>query len=72
LKPLLVDRAMMPATQQNQIREDGRSAVGPVIDVVALTEADATARKTIAAVAIVERPPQSRRNRAGSGADLYD
>jgi hypothetical protein len=67
-----VNCAMMPATQQNQIREHGGTAVGPVTDVVALAEAHAAARKAAAAVARVKRPPQRRGNRARPGADLHD
>ena len=33
---LLVDRAMVPATEQGEIRERGRAAVRPVTDVMAL------------------------------------
>jgi hypothetical protein len=41
-----------------------------VTDVMALPEAHATTRKATAAVAMVQRTPQRRRNRAGPGADL--
>ena len=35
---LLVDRAMVPATEQGKIRERGGAAVRPVADVMPLTE----------------------------------
>ena len=39
LVPLLVIRAVVPATEQGEIRERRRAAVCPVTDVMALTEA---------------------------------
>ena len=57
LETFLVDRAMVPTTQQDEIREHSGAAVRPVIDMMALPEAHPTAWKTAAAVAIVKSPP---------------
>ena len=46
--------------------------MGPVPDVMALTEPHSAARKAATAVAMVERPPDGRRNRPGPGVDLHD
>jgi hypothetical protein len=54
---LLVDRTVMSATEQGEVRERGGAAVGPVTDVMALAEADTAAREATATVAVVERPP---------------
>jgi hypothetical protein len=42
----------------------------PVLDVVAVSERLPTTRKATALVAMLERAPQRRRNRAGSGRDF--
>ncbi len=57
LVPLLVDRAVVSATQQREIRERGGPAVRPVTDVMALAEPHAAAREAAAAIAMVQRPP---------------
>ena len=59
IKPvaLLVDRAVVPATEHSEIRQRGGTALRPVTNVMALSEADPTAREAAAAVAVVERPP---------------
>jgi hypothetical protein len=54
---LFVDGAVMPATEQREIRERRGAALSPVTDVMALAEADPAAREAAAAVAMVERPP---------------
>jgi len=54
---LLVDRAMVPATQQGEIRQRGWAAVRPVTDVMALAEPNPAAREAATAVAMVERSP---------------
>ncbi len=69
---LLVDGAMVPATEQGQIRERGGAAVGPVTDVMAVAEPDPAAWEAAAAVAMVERSPDRRGNRPGPGIDLHD
>ena len=53
---LLVNGAVVPATEQGEVRERGGAAVSPVTDVMALAEADAAAREAAAAVAVMERP----------------
>ena len=53
---LLVDRAVVAATEQREIRERGRASVSPAADVMPLPESDPTAREAAAAVAVVERP----------------
>jgi len=63
---------MMPTTEQGQIRERGGPALGPVTDVMALAESHSAAREATAAVSVMERPPERRRNRAGSGGNLHD
>ena len=57
LVALLVDGAMVPATEQGQIRERGWATLGPVTDVMSLADPNPAARETAAAVAVVERPP---------------
>ena len=69
---LLVDRSMVPATQQSEVRERGRAALRPVADVMPLAEPQSTPREAAALVPLVQRAPQRRRNRASPGADLGD
>ena len=57
LVALLVDGAMVAATEQREIRECGGAALCPVTDVVALAEVNPAAREAAAAVAVVQRPP---------------
>ena len=54
---LLVDGAMVPATEQGEIRERGGAALSPVTDVMALSEPNSAAREAAAAVPMVQRPP---------------
>jgi len=54
---LLVDRAVVPATEHREIGQRGGTALRPVTDVMALAEPHATAREAAAAVSVVERPP---------------
>jgi hypothetical protein len=56
LKPLFVDRSVVLATEQGEVRERGRAPVRPVTDVVALAETHAAPREAAAAVAMLERP----------------
>jgi len=72
LVTLLVNCAMVPATEQRQVRERGRPAVGPVADVMTLTERTAAAREAATPVAVMEHAPERRRNGPGPGADLHD
>jgi hypothetical protein len=57
LKALLVDGAVMPAAEHREVRERRRAPVGPVVEVMALAEADATAREAAVAVSMLKRPP---------------
>ena len=52
-----MDGAVMPATEQSEIRERGGATVGPVADVMALAEANPAAREAAAAVAMLKGPP---------------
>src|SRR5205814_6650634 len=45
----LVDRAVVPATEHTEIRQRGGTALRPVTNVMALSEADPTAREAAAA-----------------------
>jgi hypothetical protein len=55
LKAFLVDRSMVPATEQREVRERRRATLSPVADVMALAEAHATAREAAAEIAVLER-----------------
>ena len=68
---LLVDRAVVPATEQSEVRERGRAALCPVTDVMPLAERQPAAREATAAVPVVERAPQRRGNRPGPGPDFH-
>ena len=72
LEALLVNSAVVPATEQGEIREGGGTPLGPVTDVMALPEADPAAREPAAAVSVMERPPERRRDRAGPGTDFHN
>ena len=54
---LLVDRAVMPATEQREIGKRRRSPFCPVAEMVPLREADAAAGKATTSIAMIERPP---------------
>jgi hypothetical protein len=54
---LLVNRAMVAATEQGQVREHSWSTLGPVANVMALTERKPTAREAATFVAVVEHAP---------------
>jgi len=56
LVALFMDGAVMPATEQREIRERGGAALRPVPDVMALPEPDLATREATAAVAVVQRP----------------
>ena len=72
LVALLVDRAVVPATEQREVRERGRAAVRPVADVMPLAERKPAAGKAAPLVPVVEHPPKGRRNGPGAGANLDD
>src|SRR5580765_735186 len=71
LVALLVNAAMVTATQHDQIGERGGPAVSPVVNVVALNKAQSTSREAATMVTMLERPTNGRRNRAGPGPDLH-
>ena len=56
LVTLLVNGTMMPSTQHGQIRERSRAILGPVADVMALSESNPAARETTAPISVVQRP----------------
>jgi hypothetical protein len=56
LVALLVNGAVVPATEHGEIRERGGAALGPVTDVMALADSHPAARETAAAVSVMERP----------------
>src|SRR5215813_8769316 len=70
LVAVFMDGAVMATTEQSEIRERRRAAVGPVLDMMALAEASLTTGEAAATVSVMERSPDRRRNRAGPGADL--
>src|SRR2546426_10787452 len=67
-----VNGAVMPATEQGEIRERRGPAIGPVTDVMTLAEANPAAREATGAVAMVERAPYRGRDRARTRADFDD
>jgi hypothetical protein len=54
---LLMDGAMVSATEQGEIRQRGGAALRPVSDVVPLAEPNPAAREAAAAIPMVQRPP---------------
>ncbi len=64
---LLVHRAVVPATEQSEIRERGRAAFRPVAHVMPLTTTEAAAREAAALVPMLERAPKGRRDRPCPG-----
>ena len=72
LEALLVDRAVVSATEHGEVRERGRAPLRPVADVLPLSEREAAAREAAAAVSMVERSPQRRGDRPGPGPDLHE
>ena len=54
---LLMDRAMVPATEEGEIPERSRATLRPVTDVMPLAEREPAAREAAAAVPVVERAP---------------
>jgi hypothetical protein len=71
LVALVVNGAVVPATEKGQIRERGGTTLCPVTDVMALPEPPPAARKAAAAVSVMECPPDRRWDRAGPGSDLH-
>src|SRR5439155_20541196 len=52
---LLVNRAMVATAEQCEVRQGGGAAVGPVADVMPLTESYPAAGEAAASIAVVER-----------------
>src|SRR3989442_11582762 len=61
---------MMPATEERQVRERSRAAVGPVAKMVSLGEAPVAPREPAGLESMVKRAPQGGGNRPGAGPDL--
>jgi hypothetical protein len=70
--PLLVHQPVMSPAQQHRVLQVRPSAVGPVLDVMAVREAKPAAGEAAAAVPCLERTPQRRRNRAGPSTHAGD
>ena len=70
LKALLVNGAVVPATQHGEIRERRGPTVRPVAEVMPLAEWQPAAGKAAAAIPMMKRPPQRRGNRPGPSANL--
>jgi hypothetical protein len=72
LVAFLVDRAVVSSAEQREVRERGRAALRPVADVMPLAEREPAARKAAAAVPVMERAPQRRRDCPRPDPDLDD
>ena len=70
LMALFVPAAVMPPTEQREIRERRRAAGRPMTDVVPLTDPYSTARKAAAVIPVLECASQCRQDRPGPGADF--
>ncbi len=57
LVALFVNGAVVPPTEQGEIRKRGGASLGPVTNVMALAESHPAARETAVAVSVMERPP---------------
>jgi hypothetical protein len=68
---LLEAADVMAATEYREIRQRGRAALRPMMEVMALPERQPAAREAAALVAMVERAPQCGRNRPRPGPDLH-
>ncbi len=66
----LVDRAMTPPTEQDEIRQRGWAAVGRMAHMMPLPDAHAAAREATASVSMVQRPPQRGWSGPGANTDL--
>ena len=67
---LLVDGAVVKATQHDQIEQRGGPALRPVMNVVSLNERQPAAREAATLVTVQERTTKGRGDRASSRADL--
>jgi hypothetical protein len=70
LVALLVHGPVMPAAEEREVRERGRTAVRPVAEMMPLAEADTAAREAATPVPKVERSTQGGRNGSSPGTDL--
>jgi len=68
--PILVDRTMMAPAQDHQIRECGRTAVRPVLDVMPLADGYMASGEPAVSIPMPECPPESSGNRACPRSDL--
>jgi hypothetical protein len=57
VKTLLVNRAMVPATEHREVGERCRTTMRPVAEVMPLAEGQAATREAAAPVAMQERSP---------------
>ena len=55
LVALFVNRAVMPTTEQGEVRERGGAALRPVLDMMALAKRQPAARKAATPIAMVKR-----------------
>jgi hypothetical protein len=69
---LFVDRAVVPATEEREIRQLRGPALSPVVDVMGLPYTHAAAREATPVVTIEQGAPDCRRNRPGLGRHLHD
>ncbi len=53
----LVNRAVMAPAEQNEIRENRRPSLGPVMQVMPLSDAYLAARETTGPIAMTKSPP---------------
>jgi len=63
---------MMAPAQEREVRERRGSSLGPVADVMTLTERNAAAREPAASVAVMQRAPQRRWDGPRPRANLHD
>lgn len=64
---LFVDGSMMAATEQNEVSQRGRAALGPMADVMALSDPHLAAREAAGCVPMLHGTSQRRRNRTRPG-----
>ena len=63
---------MMPTTEHREIRERRGASVSPVADVMTLAEPSPAAWEAAAAIAMLQRSPQRRRNGPSPRTDFED
>jgi len=71
LVSLLVDRAVMPSTEQRQVGERCRATLRPVVKMMALGDPNPAAGEAAAPVPLLERSSERRRDGPGSRPDLH-